>query len=196
MDVRTHYDLLIDEDNDPYRDPPALQAYMDNWDGQPFLDALELNRDKSVLEIGIGTGRLAARAAPRCARLTGIDLSPKTIARARENLAGHPNIELICDNFLTHSFPETFDVIYSSLTLMHIADKAQFLRRAASLLRPGGILVLSLDKNQSDFLDMGTRALRVYPDTPERIIPLLGSLRLYHSIETAFAHILICKNDL
>ena len=196
MDVVTHYDLLIDEDNDPYRDPPALQAYMDNWDGQPFLDALELTRDKSVLEIGIGTGRLAARTAPRCARLTGIDLSPKTIARARENLAGHPNIELICDDFLTHSFPEIFDVIYSSLTLMHIADKAQFLRRAASLLRPGGILVLSLDKNQSDFLDMGTRALLVYPDTPERIIPLLGSLRLYNSIETAFAHILICKNDL
>lgn len=90
MDPRTHYDLLIDEGNDPYRDPPVLQAYMDNWDGQPFLDALELTRDKSVLEIGIGTGRLAARAAPRCARLTGIDLSPKTIARAREKPGRSP----------------------------------------------------------------------------------------------------------
>ena len=26
MDVRTHYDLLIDEDNDPFRDPPQLRA--------------------------------------------------------------------------------------------------------------------------------------------------------------------------
>lgn len=192
MDARTHYDLLIDEDNDPFRDPPPLQAYMEQWDGQPFLDAMELDPGKQVLEIGIGTGRIAARVAPRCVQLTGIDLSPKTIARAAENLAGHPNIDLICGDFLTHPFSETYDVIYSSLTLMHFEDKHPFLRKAASLLRPGGILVLSLDKNQNEILDMGTRRLRIYPDTPERIIPLLEELRLNKIMETAFAHILVC----
>ena len=196
MDTRTHYDLLIDEGNDPYRDPPALREYMDGWDGQPFLDALSLAPGKTVLEIGIGTGRLAARVAPQCARLTGIDVSPKTIDRARENLAAHPNMELICGDFLAHAFDRRFDVIYSSLTLMHFEDKGQFLRKAASLLRPGGTLVLSLDKNQSEILDMGTRQLRIYPDTPERLIPHLGTLSLERTIETAFAHILICKNSL
>lgn len=33
MDVITHYDLLIYENNDPFRDPPALQEYMNQWDG-------------------------------------------------------------------------------------------------------------------------------------------------------------------
>ena len=196
MDTRTHYDLLIVEDNDPFRDPPPLRAYMDGWDGQPFLDAMELSSGKQVLEIGIGTGRIAARVAPLCAWLTGIDLSPKTIARAWENLADHPNLALICGDFLEYPFETQFDVVYSSLTLMHIADKARFLRKAASLLRPDGILVLSLDKNQSDLLDMGTRKLRIYPDTPERIIPLLGRLHLTGTVETDFAHILICKNGL
>ena len=37
MDTRTHYDLLMDEDNDPFRDPPELQTYMDQWDGPAFL---------------------------------------------------------------------------------------------------------------------------------------------------------------
>lgn len=192
MDVRTHYDLLIAENNDPFRDPPELRAYMDLWDGPRFLAALELRPTSEVLEIGVGTGRLAARVAPGCAHLTGIDLSPKTICRARDNLADHPNISLICADFLAHPFETQFDVIYSSLTMMHIADKSAFLTKAASLLRPGGILALSLDKNQSETLDMGTRTLHIYPDTPDRIIPLLPPLRLTDRFETEFAHILIC----
>ena len=196
MDVRTHYDLLIDEENDPFRDPPQLRAYMDNWDGPAFLSALALDPTKEVLEIGVGTGRLAARVAPDCARLTGIDISPNTIARAAENLADHANIDLICGDFLTHSFERQFDVVYSSLTLMHFKDKSALLSKADSLLRPGGRLVLSLDKSQSETLDMGTRRLRIYPDTPERIIPLLGPLRLTNRLETEFAHILVCEKSL
>ncbi|MBQ6839896.1 MAG: class I SAM-dependent methyltransferase [Oscillospiraceae bacterium] len=196
MDVRTHYDLLIDEENDPFRDPPQLRAYMDNWDGPAFLAALALEQCQEVLEIGIGTGRLAARVAPDCARLTGIDISPKTVARAADNLAAHANVDLICGDFLTHFFEKQFDAVYSSLTMMHFEDKAAFLSKAASLLRPGGKLVLSLDKNQSDTLDMGTRRLRIYPDTPEEIIPLLGPLRLASRLETEFAHILVCEKSL
>ena len=196
MDVCTHYDLLVDEDNDPFRDPPQLRAYMDNWDGPTFLAALALERCQEVLEVGVGTGRLASRVAPGCARLTGIDISPKTIARAAENLAGHTNIDLICGDFLTHPFEKQFDAVYSSLTMMHFEDKSAFLRKSAALLRPCGKLVLSLDKNQSDILDMGTRRLRIYPDTPEEIIPLLGPLRLTNHLETEFAHILVCEKTL
>lgn len=34
MNVIKHYDLLIDEGNDAFRDPPALQEYMNKWDGR------------------------------------------------------------------------------------------------------------------------------------------------------------------
>ena len=37
MDVISHYDLLIDENNDPFRDPLELQDYMCQWDGEQFL---------------------------------------------------------------------------------------------------------------------------------------------------------------
>ena len=85
MNVIEHYDRLIDEENDPVRDVPALKAYMDRWDGADFLDAMELSKSKRVLEIGVGTGRLAVRVIPACREFVGIDLSPKTIARAAEN---------------------------------------------------------------------------------------------------------------
>ena len=80
--VREHYDRLIDENNDPARDPEPLKAYMDKWDGREFLDAMELDREKTVLEIGVGTGRLACKTAPLCKEFFGIDLSPRTVERA------------------------------------------------------------------------------------------------------------------
>ena len=53
--VIVHYDSLIDENNDPCRDPKPLQDYMDKWDGKDFINSLYLSKDKSVLEIGICT---------------------------------------------------------------------------------------------------------------------------------------------
>ena len=41
MDVITYYDLLVDENNDPFRDPPPLQEYMNGWDGELFLESLD-----------------------------------------------------------------------------------------------------------------------------------------------------------
>ena len=53
--IREHYDLLIEENNDPVYDPEPLKSYMDKWDGRVFLEELQLTSEKSVLEIGVGT---------------------------------------------------------------------------------------------------------------------------------------------
>lgn len=195
MDVRTHYDLLIDENNDPFRDPPALQEYMNRWDGKRFIDSMKLDRTKAVLEIGVGTGRIAARVAPDCLHFTGIDISQKTIDRARENLSDHPNILLICSDFAQYTFDSTYDVIYSSLTMMHFEDKKQILLKVAGLLNEGGIFCLSVDKNQSEYIDMGKRKIRIYPDMPDALIPIINetAMHVVDAFETEFAHILVCE---
>ncbi len=192
VDVRGHYDFLIDENNDPFRDSQVLQEYMDSWDGHVFQELMELNPMKSVLEIGIGTGRLAAKTAPRCCHLTGIDVSAKTIERARENLRDCANISLICDGFEGHSFAETFDVIYSSLTMMHFPDKALVIGKMSSLLNDGGLLCLSIDKNQSEWIDMGNRKVRIYPDTPEKTVTFAeqAGLKVKRIIEIENAYLL------
>ena len=75
-----HYDKLIDENNDPVHDTKFLKDYMDRWDGERFIESLQLNKSKSVLEIGVGTGRLALKTAPLCEAFFGIDISSKTIS--------------------------------------------------------------------------------------------------------------------
>ena len=197
MNVITHYDLLIDEDNDPFRDPPELQEYMNGWDGEKFVEALELTKNKNVLEIGIGTGRLAVRVAPHCRKLTGIDISPKTVERAKENLKDYKNISFICDDFNVHEFCETFDIIYSSLTMMHFKQKAQVIAKIDTLLNDNGIFCVSIDKNVSEYIDMGTRKIKVYPDTADGITSLVEAtaMSVAKVIETEKAYIIVSKKQ-
>lgn len=163
-DMVEHYDLLIDEDNDPVHDPEPLQNYMNKWDGPEFIEQMQLNSSKSVLEIGVGTGRLAVRVAPLCGEFYGVDISSKTIERAKENLAELDNVRLTCADFLSYEFGRAFDIVYSSLTFMHIEDKQTAINKVAALLKDGGKFVLSVDKNKDGFIDTGTRKITVFPD--------------------------------
>ena len=197
-DVTRHYDSLIDENNDPVHDPKPLKDYMDKWDGNRFIDSMQLDKSRSVLEIGVGTGRIAIKVAPLCERFCGIDISPKTVQRAEKNLSSHKNVKLICADFMSFEFSERFDVIYSSLTFMHIEDKLSAINKTASLLKKGGLFVLSLDKNQSEFIDLGTRKIKIYPDTPEKIREFISQTELIvtEEFETEFAYVTISKKQI
>ena len=194
-DAISHYDLLIDEDNDPVHDPEPLQNYMNKWDGPEFIEQMQLNSSKSVLEIGVGTGRLAVRVAPLCGEFYGVDISSKTIERAKENLADFKNVRLTCADFLSYEFGRAFDVVYSSLTFMHIEDKQTAINKVAALLKDGGKFVLSVDKNKDGFIDPGTRKITVFPDTPDEIKTYIknSGLLLTEQYETEFAHIFAAK---
>lgn len=194
-EVANNYDLLVEENNDPVYDPPAGKAYMDKWDGQAFIDEMKLIGKEDVLEIGVGTGRLAVRICDKCGSFTGIDISPKTIERAKENLGIFSNVHLICGDFLSYSFNESFDVIYSSLTFMHIKDKQTAVQRVVGLLKHGGRFVLSIDKNQQTEIDYGNRKIAVYPDTAEEIVALIteAGLNIENQFETEFTIIFTAR---
>lgn len=159
-----HYDMLIDEGNDSVHDSELLRDYMNKWDGDDFIAALQLESYKEVLEIGVGTGRLAKRVAPSCKMFTGVDISPKTIERAKKNLEKLENVKLHCADFIEYRFEDTFDTIYSSLTFMHIKNKQEAINKISTLLNENGRFVLSIDKNRSERIDYGTRIIEIYPD--------------------------------
>lgn len=205
INTRNHYDTIIDEINDPLidnvtdpaHDSEPLKTYMDKWDGEAFIEVLQLSPDKSVLEIGVGTGRLALRVCGKCWSFTGIDISPKTVERAKENLRDFTNVSLICGDYLTHQFDKTYDVIYSSLTFMHIEDKRSAIQKIADLLTPGGRFVLSISKSQQTEIDYGTRCIPVFPDIPENIGNLLikAGFTIEKQFETEFAVIFVAEKE-
>ena len=194
-EVIHHYDCLIDEGNDPVCDPEPLREYMDKWDGPDFIRQMQLDKSKTVLEIGVGTGRLAMRVAPLCGAFFGVDLSPKTVQRATEHLSGFPNVRLVCGDFLNVVFQERFDVVYSSLTFLHIADKEGAIRKVSGLLKDEGRFFLSIDKNQSSCIDYGSRTVDTYPDTRETILSCMekAGMTVTGQYETELATVFIAQ---
>lgn len=174
VETQIHYDMLVDENNDPVYDGDMLALYMTNWDGPLFYDALDLNKDKSVLEIGVGTGRAAQSVLKvGCKRFIGIDISSKTIQKAKKNLKMYKNVDLIEANILDfYEDSYRFDVIYSVLTFMHIEDKEKAFNNIKKLLKDGGSFVLSVSRDE-EWLDYGERRVRLYPMEVEQYIKLL-----------------------
>jgi len=167
VSTREHYDRLIAEGNDPLKDEEVMRKYMQRWEGANFIDLLDLSEKKRVLEIGVGTGRIAQRVLQNDYKeFVGLDLSPKTIVRARDNLNEFKNVKLIegnIENFVRENY---FDVIYSVLTFMHIKSKTKAIANIISSLKVEGIVVLSISK-QDKWLDYGNRKVRLYPASIE-----------------------------
>lgn len=194
--IERHYDLLIDENNDPVHDVQIVKEYMDGWDGQAFFDELNIDKTKAVLEVGVGTGRIAIKTVPFCKHFTGIDISKKTIERAEENLAKFENKTLICSDFFDYKFGSKFDVVYSSLTFLHIKEKQRAINKIADLLECEGRFILSISKDQSTELDFSTRKVPLFPDNVQDIKTYLkkANLKFINQIETKFAWIIVASN--
>ena len=172
---------------------------MDKYDGDIFMEECALSGALTALEIGVGTGRLAIRIAPKVKSLVGIDLSPMSLIRAKENFRvnniSSENLTLICGDFTEYDFACSFGLIYSTLTFMHIENKAAAIDKIFSLLEGGGKLVLALDKSREEYIDFGSRKIKIYPDTPENIIFLLKE-RGFTGIrqrETEFSYVVSAK---
>jgi len=99
---------------------------------------------QAVLEIGCGTGGLAARMAARGARVVAIDVSEPMLALARTTA---PAVELhhMTAVEIGDLGAERFDRIVATLSLSELseAEVDHVVRGAARLLRPGGRLVVA-----------------------------------------------------
>lgn len=175
LTAREHYDRLAEMGND-INDPPAALEYMSRWDGPPFWTAVGDSRGKDILEIGIGTGRIARRILEHgCRSLTGLDVSPRTIEAAKSQLSRFPNIELVLADINEFCRPGSFDTAFSVLTFMHVQDKVKALENIVNSLRPGGHLVLSIN-NTSDSFDFGEWMIPLFPWAPKLYTEALGSM--------------------
>lgn len=119
------------------------------------IDGLPLAPDWQVLEIGCGIGRLLRPLSRRVARAVGVDLSQEMIELARDYCVGRPNIELHrTDGSLDFLPDHRFDFVFSHIVFQHLPRKAyaqRYLREAARVLKPGGILRIQVDGRSRQF---------------------------------------------
>jgi SAM-dependent methyltransferase len=110
-----------------------------------LLRGAGIGRGMRVLDLGCGAGdvsMLAAELVGDSGSVVGIDRSREVIAVARERAreAGLRRVdfeEVPVEDFID---PKPFDAAIGRYVLVHQADPVAFLRRAAGLVRPGGVL--------------------------------------------------------
>lgn len=102
-------------------------------------------KDLTILDVGCGGGLMSEPLARLGARVTGIDPGDKNIRIARDHAAPQG---LAIDYRVTTAEDlvaagATFDAVVCLEVVEHVPDVAAFVKTLASLVRPGGILILS-----------------------------------------------------
>ncbi len=107
--------------------------------GLRVLDGLK------ILDIGCGGGLISEPLARLGARVTGIDPGPETISVAQD----HAEPQGLAIDYRVATVEElqregaTYDAVVCLEVVEHVPDVGQFLKSCASLVRPGGMLILS-----------------------------------------------------
>ncbi|XP_071700550.1 phosphoethanolamine N-methyltransferase 2-like [Rutidosis leptorrhynchoides] len=111
-----------------------------------FVAKLDLKPGQNVLDVGCGIGGGDFYMAENFgANVVGIDLSVNMIALALERAIGLKcSVEFEVADCTKKSYPDnTFDVIYSRDTILHIQDKLALFRTFYKWLKPGGKVLIS-----------------------------------------------------
>lgn len=102
---------------------------------------MEIRPGDSVLEVGSGLGILANYVATRFpdSDVTGIEIAPEKIRKAREDFSETPYLRILEGDALSLEFKESsFDIVYCRYVLEHVSDPAIVLSEIFRVLKTGG----------------------------------------------------------
>lgn len=110
-----------------------------------FLRVTDADRRTKILEVGIGTGRIAMKLLARELQIVGVDLSMAMMRELVRKIQGGGNrISLAQADAVRLPFPgESFDVVYAVHVFHLVPDWRAGLEEARRTLRRGGIFLLS-----------------------------------------------------
>ncbi|CAN6885937.1 unnamed protein product, partial [Brassica oleracea] len=111
-----------------------------------FVEKMDLKPGQKVLDVGCGIGGGDFYMAENFdVHVVGIDLSVNMISFALERAIGlNCSVEFEVADCTTKHYPEnSFDVIYSRDTILHIQDKPALFRTFFKWLKPGGKVLIS-----------------------------------------------------
>jgi trans-aconitate methyltransferase len=109
--------------------------------GEDLVGWLAPQSGERILDLGCGTGQLAAEIDSHGALVTGLDNSPQMIEKAR---AAHPHLSFDLQDARDFSYDEPFDAIFSNAALHWINDPMAVITSMHRALRTGGRLVIEM----------------------------------------------------
>jgi SAM-dependent methyltransferase len=149
---------------------------------RPALRAAAGARPRA-LDLGCGSGRMAADLAAAGFQVDGIDVEERAVAIGQRIMARRGlDVRLLAGDVYDPELPVAaggYDVVVCTEVLEHVGPWRELLARGGELLRPGGTLVVSVPRDPRQFsaLDSYAGHLRRFSDAE-----LLDELRGYQRI--------------
>ncbi len=139
--------------------------------GKGVLELLAPKAGERILDVGCGTGQLAAEIEQSGAEVVGVDRSPEMIAAARTNF---PGVVFEVADAAALSFEAEFDAVFSNAAMHWVHDQAAAIAGIARALKPGGRLVFEMG-GHGNVQTVTTAVMQALSDInvpqPERLFP-------------------------
>lgn len=108
-----------------------------------YAMAMELCRDKKVLDIACGEGYGSKLLRTVAAVVTGVDIDAQTVENARKKYSG-PGLDFLTGSAAAIPLPDAaYDVVVSFETIEHHDQHEEMMQEIRRVLRPGGVLIIS-----------------------------------------------------
>ncbi len=117
-----------------------------DWDFQvnpaiKKLQAYSIDR-KNILDLGCADGKVLEQIHRKEANFAGVDISSRSIRKARKRFTGKNNINFICCDLEKINFKKKFDLVYSTYTFEHLDNPELILEKMIGWTTVGGIMIV------------------------------------------------------
>jgi ubiquinone/menaquinone biosynthesis C-methylase UbiE len=113
---------------------------------EQLAEQTRLDETKTVVDVGTGTGFVAAGLAPRVRQVVALDLSPAMLETARDNLRRLKVDNVDLREADIHALPladDSVDAAVANMVLHHAQDPVVMLAEMARVTRPGGWVAIT-----------------------------------------------------
>jgi len=119
--------------------------YYDERVIERMADVSGLHGEMTVIDVGTGTGFVAAGLAPHVRRVVAVDNSPAMLDVARKNLdaLGTTNVELLLGDMVSLPLQSaSVDAAFTNMVLHHATNPTAVLREMARVVKPGRVVAV------------------------------------------------------
>ncbi|MDD3041068.1 class I SAM-dependent methyltransferase [Bacteroides sp.] len=139
MEFRKIFDS-IPEQFDKWRPRYCDEAFSD------IIQYAKLDTDKTVLEIGPGTGQATEPILKTGSSYLAIELGEHLAEFTKNKFSSYPNFHIVNSDFETHDFgQQNFDLVYSAATIQWIPEEVGF-PKVYDLLKSGGTFAMMMTR--------------------------------------------------
>ncbi|MFC1733454.1 class I SAM-dependent methyltransferase [candidate division KSB1 bacterium] len=116
------------------------EKYWDSFEKDNLKPYIQGAKGLKVLDAGAGTGRISTRLAKSGADVTALDISPEMLTILKSKNSSIETVEGDLENMPFGD--EVFDMVFSSLALVHLKKIEPFLDECYRVLKDDGKLIL------------------------------------------------------